>query len=212
MEVIIMLFVTRQPLSVMKYILSTKNDYFAPSFSRNTNGEGVSNLPIEILFGYTPIFVSSINNDEDLIFSAITSSPSVVECYIVFETNEFNKISLSKWLGYLKHKNTDIDLSLKKDEEPEYIVKKICYGQIKKIIPVNERFNKAQDLSYLLSDNFYKQTTLYKKSGRNISEIFQLRMNELNRSAKCFLRMSLDGNYEKAFNNLRKDIRELLQY
>ncbi|NFI83327.1 hypothetical protein FDA36_03975 [Clostridium botulinum] len=205
-----MLFVTRQPINVMNYFLETQNDYYAPSFLKFTNGEGVSNLPIERLVGYTPIFVSSIDSDEDLIFTAITSSPSVIECYIVFETEKFDKISLSKWLNYLKCRNTDVELRLQKDEEPEYIVKRICFKQIKKIIPVKGMFNREQDLRYLLSDNFYRQIPLFQKTGRSINDLCQSKENELNRISVNFLRRAVNENYEKAFYKLRKDIRELL--
>lgn len=205
-----MLFVTRQPVNVMNYLIQTQKDYYAPAFSKYTNGEGVSNLPIEKLFGYTPIFVSSIESDEDLIFTAITSSPSVIECYIVFETEDFDVISLSKWLDYLKHRDVNVNLSLQKGEEPEYVVKKICYHQIRKIIPVAGAFNKGQDFSYLLSDNFYKQTPLFNKTGRAIGSFCESRVNELNKITEDFLKIAINDNYKKALNNLRKDLRDLL--
>lgn len=60
-----MFFITAQPFKVMEHLLNN-DEYYAPCFDkRYTNGEGISNKPIEELMGYTPIFVSSIDNVVD---------------------------------------------------------------------------------------------------------------------------------------------------
>ncbi|HHY25544.1 MAG TPA: hypothetical protein GX523_02110 [Desulfitobacterium dehalogenans] len=199
-----MLFVTRQPNSVAT---SIKNEGYYCAQSK-----GVQTKPIENLFGYIPIFVSSIETDEDLIVSAYTSSPSMIECYIVFETETFDKISYKKWIGYLRDKNIDADVSFTSGMEPEYFVRTIKLDEVKRIIPVKGRFNKDQDAAYMLSDDFYKEATLFERGRKGVE--FKL-TNNSDKFLSCLhkLLMSfIDGTYDdKAFSVFREEMSCLLK-
>lgn len=209
-----MLFVTRQPKKVINHLINGHSEYrYKKSFSDIFRFKKRHRAtPIRKKFGFHPIFVSSINNDEDLIFSALTSNPSCIESYIVFETEDFEKISFQKWIDYLGNKNKSGNIELEEGEEPEYIVKSIRLDQVKKIIPVKRRFNKEQDIRYLLSEDFYKQIPLFEKNRSNLGEKIKLKDKQFDAVFKNFVLEYGSTNYrEQAIKTFRSDIKKILK-
>lgn len=208
-----MLFVTRQPRKVMDYFLNEKKDYYYKKsfFDLILSTKKSRATPIKNKFGFHPIFVSSIDSDEDLIYSALTSNPSCIECYIVFETDDFERISYQKWIDYLGNENKLGNIELEEGSEPEYIVKSIRYDQIKKLIPVNRRFDKTRDMAYLLSEDFYRQTPLFEKTRVNLGKEVESRRKEFDFIFNKFvINYGVTNNKEQTLSDFRSEIRKLL--
>lgn len=208
-----MLFVTRQPKKVFDFLLYEEKDYYfkKDNFDKFFKTKKSRAAPIKKKLGFDPIFASSMNTDEDLIFSALTSNPSCIQCYIVFETDEFETISFRKWIDYLGNENQKGDIELEVGEEPEYIVECIRFDQVRKLIPVQREFDKNSDVNYLLSEEFYRQTPLLEKNGINLGETIKLRSKDFNVVLDRFSNsMKTVGNKEKFYSDFREDIRKFL--
>lgn len=211
-----MIFITAQPYYVMEHFVDN-DEYYAPCFDkRYTNGEGISNKPIEELIGYTPIFLSSIDNVVDRLITQTVACPSKAECLVIFKTEIFDKISLCKWLQYIYNKDVNFDISYQVGMEPEYVVKVIRKSEIIKIIPFE---NKARSLKeqiqlykrYILTDHFAKQ--VFPNDSKCLIESY-LNHNQKKylSSQKRFYRTFRPNFYnDQAFEQLRKDFKNLFR-
>lgn len=211
-----MLFITAQPYKVMEFFINN-DEYFAPEFDKNfTNGEGVSNKPIENLFGYTPIFVSSIDNITDRLVTQTVASPSCAECLIIFETNRYDIISFCKWLQYIYDRDMNADIKYKQGTEPEYIVKSIKKSEIRVIIPFEHKHRTLAEQitfykSYILDDHFADQV-FPNDSKQYIERYIEHNIKKYSSLQRRFYKTFKPNLYnEEAFLQLRKDINNLFR-
>lgn len=211
-----MLFMTAQPYKVMEHCINY-NEYYAPGFDeRYTNGEGISNQPIEELVGYVPIFVSSINNIIDRLITQTVACPSKAECLIIFKTETYDKISLCKWLQYIYNKDVNSDISYQDGMEPEYIVKVIKKSEIVKLIPFDDKKRSLKEQiefykRYILTDHFAKQ--VFPNDDKCLIENYLWHnQKKYLSSQKRFYRSFKPNLYnEEAFKQLRKDLKNIFR-